>query len=124
MLYMNIIGKRGVFKKTLRKNDRIKKRQEIKNLLNQGIRVVCPKFKIIYSENGKDRDRFAVIISKKCGKANIRNKTKRFYREIFRENKSNNPPFFDILVLPKIGIIRNDENNASTLRTWLQKIKK
>lgn len=121
---MNIIGKRGVFKKTLCKNDRIKKRQEIKNLLNQGIRVVYPKFKIIYKENGKDRDRFAVIISKKCGKANIRNKTKRFYREIFRENKINNPPFFDILVLPKIGIIRNDENNASTLRTWLQKIKK
>lgn len=121
---MEDIGKINFFKKTLKKNERIKKKKEIKEIFKNGKKIVCPNYNIIYKENKKQRDRFAVIITKRCGKAYIRNRTKRYYREIIRKNRIYYPPYFDILVLPKSGIKKKDESNTSFIKIWLRKIKK
>src|SRR5690554_858586 len=121
---MENIGMGDFFKKTLKKKERIKKRKEIKEIIKTGKRIVSPNYNIIYKENEKQKDRLAVIITKRSGKTYIRNRTKRYYKEILRKSRIHYPPYFDILVLPKSGIKNKDESDARFIKIWLKKIKK
>ncbi|MDG5814271.1 ribonuclease P protein component [Chitinispirillales bacterium ANBcel5] len=103
----------------------MKKRSDISMLIKKGQRWKCPSFVIIYSENNLSYDRFAVLVSRRIGIAVKRNKIKRIFRELFRTNKIDTPPFFDILIQPRPGI----EDKYSKLLTdcykeWHQRVKK
>jgi ribonuclease P protein component len=74
---------------------------EISRLFKQGRRWDCDAFVLIYEQNGLRHSRFGVIVSKKIGNAVERNRVKRVFREVYRCNVSQNPPFFDILIKPK-----------------------
>jgi ribonuclease P protein component len=88
-------------KKRIRSNQRIGSRKEISFLLDQGKTWRCPQFTICFKVNALAYDRFAVLVSRHMGNAVRRNYIKRYYRELFRANQSENPPFFDILIRPK-----------------------
>jgi ribonuclease P protein component len=79
---------------------RISKRKEILFLLKNGQRWKSEYYSLIYLENASGHDRAAVIVSKANGNAVARNRIKRIYREIFFKNKSIDPPFFNILIVP------------------------
>ncbi|MDR3317459.1 MAG: ribonuclease P protein component [Puniceicoccales bacterium] len=51
--------------------------------------------------------RFAVIVSKKIGKAHERNAVKRLFREIFRQEQQQLNPKYDYLIVARPGIIPN-----------------
>ncbi len=56
-----------------------------------------------YRPNGLDYARISPIVSRKTGKANIRNRLKRQIRDIFRCNKSSFCPGADYAVIARYG---------------------
>jgi ribonuclease P protein component len=80
---------------------KIKRQVEISRLFKQGRRWECGSFVLIYEQNALRHDRFGVIVSKRIGNAVKRNRVKRVFREIYRCNIRQTPPFFDILIKPR-----------------------
>ncbi|MDR3012924.1 MAG: ribonuclease P protein component [Chitinispirillales bacterium] len=80
---------------------KIKKRSEITQLFKEGRRWGCDGFTLIYGQNGLPHDRLGVLVSRKLGNAVRRSRVKRVFREVYRCNIRNSPPFFDILIKPK-----------------------
>ncbi|MFW5784564.1 MAG: ribonuclease P protein component [Chitinispirillaceae bacterium] len=105
-------------------NRRIKKKSEISRLFHEADRWACPDFIIIYKKNIYEYDRFGVMVSRKLGNAVQRNRIKRVFRELFRQNISRNPPFFDILIKPRPGSdFRNRKEIRVCFNKWQKKTK-
>ena len=107
----------------MKKNRRIKKKREISEVLKNGQRYSCLGYKIIYRVNEEKNDRLAVLVSRKTGNAVRRNRIKRFFREIFRKNDNEFPPYFDILIQPQSGIESRKEM-AQCYKKWQENAKK
>ena len=61
---------------------------------------------IVYaSESPSERPRLGLTVSRKCGKAIVRNRWKRTLREAFRLVQHELPPHMDLVVLPKRGAV-------------------
>lgn len=103
--------------------NRIKKKNEISDIFKRGKKHNCLCFKIIYRENEEKIDRLAILVSRKTGNAVKRNRIKRFFREVFRKNKKEFPPYFDILIQPQSGIDLNKEM-VQCYNKWLENAKK
>ena len=56
-------------------------------------KIVDPLFLLFYKENGKDYPRVGFVIRKKLGKAYLRNKVKRMFRSVMREQLTENKDF-------------------------------
>jgi ribonuclease P protein component len=80
---------------------KIKKKSEISRLFKEGRRWECDGFVLIYGQNDLLHDRLGVIVSRAMGNAVKRNKVKRVFREVYRRNIRQSPPFFDILIKPR-----------------------
>ena len=89
-----------------RKKERLLKRSEFQNVLNQGekrrINSICTVFWI---GNQFGLRRLGIIASKKIGNAPARNRAKRKIREVFRLNKSKFKPALDIVVISGKGAV-------------------
>lgn len=109
--------------KAFDKSFRIKKKGEIKNILCNGKKVTCEKYKIIFTPNCIKNDRIAILVSRKVGNAIKRNRIKRKFREIFRKAISRDPPYFDILIQIRPGIEINRKEDEICFREWMQKSK-
>lgn len=105
------------------KKYRIKKKSEIYGTFKNGHRFLCEDYKIVFSENKENFDRIAVLVSRKTGNAVKRNKIKRFFREVFRKNRIDFPPFFDVLIQPQSGIDLNNEM-VQCYKKWQEKAKR
>ncbi len=79
---------------------------------------MCHGFTIIYKSNELQYDRFGVLVSRRIGNAVQRNRVKRIFRELFRQNIYRNPPFFDILIQPRPG---SDFSNAEVMKGCFNK---
>jgi ribonuclease P protein component len=80
---------------------KIKGKGEISRLFEIGRRWECGSFVLIYGQNGLRHDRLGVIVSRRIGNAVERNRAKRVFREVYRCNIRQTPPFFDILIKPR-----------------------
>lgn len=84
--------------------ERIRKKKEFLLLYHKGRRYRGQYFNLIYLPNQLAFSRMAVVVSRKIGKAVVRNKIKRRMRELFRRNKSILTHSLDILLVAKKNI--------------------
>ena len=71
-------------KKTMKKAYRVKKNEDFQTIIKKKKSVASRDFVVYYDSNGLSHARIGVSVSKKLGKATIRNKIKRQVREIAR----------------------------------------
>jgi len=83
------------------KADRILKRSEFLRLSGSGKKIQNPYFILLFSPGRFERIRLGVTVSKRVGKAVIRNRIKRYAREYFRLNRSDVPGHWDLLLIAK-----------------------
>ncbi len=98
---------------TLRKRERLRKRQDIEHIFAKGTRCSQPILRVAALRNGLDYSRIGVGPSSKLCNAVKRNRLKRLTREAFRLNKADRPTGLDLFGMPtKVGVtldeIRHD----------------
>lgn len=86
--------------------DRIKDKKEFQEILNKGKKLYTPYFIIYYKEKQKENSRFGFTQAKKFGKAYKRNRYRRIYKEIIRNNKKIFKNKYDYIII----IMKKSEN--------------
>ena len=74
---------------TLPKSARLRKRVEFLQLASSQHKSAVRGFLIVWQENDMQTARMGITASKKIGCAVVRNRVKRYLREIFRQNRLN-----------------------------------
>lgn len=88
--------------------DGIKKDSDFRRVYQRGKSFADRNLVIYVMKNGKDRSRIGISISKKVGKANVRNKIRRYIKESYRLNIDENiKSGLDIVFIARIN-----SNNA------------
>ena len=88
---------------SLTKSERILRRADFEKLSKYGNRIDSDYFVIRYSKNGLGKLRLGVTVSKRVGRAVIRNRVKRLVREHFRLHKALFSDSYDVNVIAKSG---------------------
>ncbi len=83
----------------LTKKERLGKRGDLNRVFSQGASYRCEGAKLVFRENGKAFNRFAVVLVRKFGKAVERNYVKRIFREFFRTEKGKFFPSKDLVFI-------------------------
>ncbi|MBN2328325.1 MAG: ribonuclease P protein component [Candidatus Omnitrophica bacterium] len=93
----------------LRKVERLRKREEIRSVLRQ--RGLEGKYCFLHVRSNRfPYSRLGVVVSRAVGNAVVRNKTKRWLREIFRRSKSQLSRTVDLVIRAK-GVVREAAYN-------------
>jgi len=91
-------------RKTLRPEDRIRRRSEYRIIQQTGRRVHTPHFVILILPRPELRCRLGITVTKKVSpNAVSRNRVKRLVREVFRRNRALFPQSSDVVVVAKKG---------------------
>ena len=85
----------------MQKRDRLRNTRDFDNVYKGGRRQHNREFTIIKKPNNLNNNRFGFSISKKIGKANVRNLLKRRLKEIVRLNNSKFESNFDYIIVPR-----------------------
>ena len=88
---------------SFKKAERVLKRADFERLSKHGRRIRRDHFVVYYCRNSRGDLRLGVTVSKKVGRAVIRNRVKRLVRESFRLNKALFDHACDMNVVARIG---------------------
>lgn len=80
---------------------RIKKNTDFQRIFSRGKRVFSPCITLLYCPSKTLS--MGIAISKKHGKAHVRNRIKRLAREAFRKNCAHLAGCYSIIILPKVS---------------------
>jgi ribonuclease P protein component len=92
-------------RETLTPRERIRKKKDFLVLYKRGNRYRGRYFNLVYLPNNQAFSRMAVVVSKKVGNAVIRNKIKRWTRDLFRRNKNLLKTHLDLILVAKKDIL-------------------
>ena len=81
----------------------IRKNEEIQKIIKSSNKIVSKIFIIYYCENSVLYNRYCISVSKKIGKANVRNLYKRRVKDILMKNKFNKSK--DYVIILRNGIL-------------------
>lgn len=81
----------------------VRKNEEIQDIINNNKKIVNKYFVIYYKDNKLNYNRFCISVSKKIGKANIRNYYKRVLKDILMKNFINTS--YDYVIILRNGIL-------------------
>ncbi len=88
------------------KEERLRKRREFLGVYERGDKIQSTYFVLYMLENGRSHHRLGITVSRKIGRAVVRNRIKRRLREIFRTNKQAIFPHCDLVVNAKRAAAR------------------
>jgi ribonuclease P protein component len=105
----------GAFR--FRPHERLKKREAIRAVFNQGKVVGCSGAKLFRAENGLSHNRIAVTFARKFGNAVERNRARRISREAYRflRNRLKNGYDLVLLVYPGRDFLPDRMDQLKTL---------
>ncbi len=108
---------------SLRPSERIRKRTEFAELYRKGRRIRGQYFHLVFQPNECGFSRLGVVVSKKIGKAVVRNRIKRWFREVFRKNKVLLAKPVDMVLIAQKDILGLDwESLVEEYRSMVKKI--
>lgn len=87
------------------KHERILKQADFRQVYSRGRRYHFPLFTIFVLDNAQDVCRLGITVTKRIGRAVVRNRCKRLLKETFRRNKRFFPVPMDIVVNVKHSMI-------------------
>ena len=79
----------------------IKENRLFRKAYNKGCKCICGEFVLYCLKNNLNENFLGVTVSKKLGKANIRNKVRRRIKEIIRLNEENIKKGYFIVVVAR-----------------------
>jgi ribonuclease P protein component len=81
---------------------------EIERIMRNGRMIRTPWYRLIYCPAAQKESRFAVIVGKRLGKAVLRNRMKRRFREILKQNAGTSDIGADFLLFPNRTSVDGD----------------
>ncbi len=82
---------------------RVRRRREYLAVQRSTHRVVTPHFIVYGRKSGRAMTRLGITVSRKVGKATVRNRVKRLCREAFRRNRDALPSGLDLVLVARSG---------------------
>ena len=82
-----------------RRTERLKGREEIRQVFALGKQVTCPGVRLFYIKNGYDVNRIAFTFTRKYGNAVERNYSRRLSREVYRHLQQKLISGYDLILL-------------------------
>ena len=97
----------------MKKKYRIKKNTEFQQVLQKGVSEANRQF-VIYKLKNDDYPyfRIGISVSKKLGKAVLRNRIKRYIREAIREMKEEIDPAYDLIIIARRQVVDMNYHEA------------
>lgn len=83
-------------RRNLTKQEILRRKRDIDNLFRSGRRISVPGIKMVYSRNQLDNNRVFFTLVRKFGNSVQRNRARRVFKEIYRINKQEILPGWDI----------------------------
>ena len=83
----------------------VKENYEFRRIYRKGKSVVSPTMVLYCQRNRQGRTRLGVTVSTKLGKAVVRNRVRRRFREIWRLNKKDMVPGWDIILVARVRAV-------------------
>ncbi len=107
----------------MKKTLRIRKSEEFLEIMNNKNFYVCPSFTLYIKPRKEDHARIGLSVSKKLGKAHIRNKIKRQVRMMCQEIYDFHEEFDSVILVRPLYLKENYRNNKKLLETLHKKVK-
>jgi ribonuclease P protein component len=101
------------------KSNRVTKNTEYRVIYQSGDKVVDSCLVVYFRPNQLNRVRLGISVSKKLGGAVVRNRLKRLFREVFRQNKHRYRPGYDLVWIARKPML---ELNFDQLNKRLDKV--
>jgi len=92
---------------------RVRRRGEFLVIQQRGRRQRLASFVVIRRTSPTGRTRLGITVSRRVGKAVVRNRIKRFVREVFRTGRRDRTPAQDILVIARAGAHQLEYNEVA-----------
>jgi len=92
---------------------RLRKRSEFLRLRDSAQKFSTKRILVVWNDNALEHARLGITVSKKVGNAVIRNRIKRFVREIFRANR---------LVMPAVDLNVIARSESATITFALMQL--
>ena len=83
----------------------VKENYEFRRIYRKGKSVVSPYMVLYCQKNRQGRTRLGITVSTKLGKAVIRNRVRRRFREIWRLNQADMVPGWDIILVARVRAV-------------------
>lgn len=107
----------------MKKRYRLRKNNEISELVNKRIFKTCSSFVIYYAKNEYEHSRVCISVSKKLGNAVVRNKIRRQIREMVKFVFDLNKKIDYVIVARKLYNDKDFNENKDLLKSTYEKIK-
>ncbi|MCA9265000.1 MAG: ribonuclease P protein component [Planctomycetales bacterium] len=107
---------------SLPKTHRLRSRAEFQRVFKAKTSAADPTLIVYGLPNNLGHSRLGLVVSRKVGKAVVRNRWKRLLREAFRRQRAEIPPGIDYVVLPRAGVKPLWSNVAKSLQQLTRRV--